>query len=236
MTKPGVDQTPEPRGRRNLLKQLGEARRFGIVLLLLIATFVLLVSGVESTWSRLLLVVLQAVTFVIALAAADMHPRLQRLGRLAAGVCVVIAFATIPISGDVPKIAVAVESGLLVACAPVAIASSIIRHYVIDTRTVMAAICIYVLIGLFFAFLYTAVGDVQNQPFFAQTAHATNSDYVYFSYVTVTTVGYGDLTATAHVGRALAVLEALIGQIYLVTIVALLVSNLGRSRRQPSQD
>ena len=100
----------------------------------------------------------------------------------------------------------------------------------------MAAICIYVLIGLFFAFLYTAVGNVENQQFFVQTAHATSSDYVYFSYVTITTVGYGDLTAAAALGRALAVLEALIGQVYLVTIVALLVSNLGRSRRQPSQN
>jgi hypothetical protein len=58
---------------------------------------------------------------------------------------------------------------------------------------------------------------------------------VYFSFVTLTTVGYGDLTASNEVGRAVAILEALAGQLYLVTIVALFVSNLGRER-QRTQD
>jgi len=55
---------------------------------------------------------------------------------------------------------------------------------------------------------------------------------LYFSFVTQTTVGYGDLTAAGGFGRALAVLEALIGQLYLVTVIALLVSNLGPARRR----
>ena len=57
-------------------------------------------------------------------------------------------------------------------------------------------------------------------------------DYVYFSYVTMSTVGYGDLTARGDFARMLAVTEALIGQLYLVTIVALLVGNLGRVRQR----
>ena len=60
-----------------------------------------------------------------------------------------------------------------------------------------------------------------------------NPHLVYFSFVTLTTVGYGDLTASNSVGRAFAVQEALFGQIYLVTVVALLVSNLGRQRFDP---
>ena len=63
-------------------------------------------------------------------------------------------------------------------------------------------------------------------------AFATVADYLYFSFVTQTTVGYGDLTAAGGFGRALAVLEALIGQLYLVTVIALLVSNLGSARRR----
>ena len=77
-----------------------------------------------------------------------------------------------------------------------------------------------------------AVGTIQSDPFFAQQAHATVADYLYFSFVTQTTVGYGDLTAAGGFGRALAVLEALIGQLYLVTVIALLVSNLGSARRR----
>ena len=58
-----------------------------------------------------------------------------------------------------------------------------------------------------------------------------SSDFVYFSFATLTTVGYGDLTAATDLGRSLAITEALIGQIYLVTVVALIVPNIGRARR-----
>ena len=55
---------------------------------------------------------------------------------------------------------------------------------------------------------------------------ATTADYLYFSFMTQTTVGYGDLTAAGNLGRACAVLEALVGQLYLVTVVALVVSRM----------
>ena len=67
-----------------------------------------------------------------------------------------------------------------------------------------------------------------------RTASDSTADFLYFSYVTLTTVGYGDLTAAGGFGRAVAVLEALLGQVYLVTVVALLVSNLGRGRKGPT--
>jgi hypothetical protein len=86
-------------------------------------------------------------------------------------------------------------------------------------------------LGFFYAFLFSLLGRLSG-PFFAQPGAARAIDYVYFSYVTISTVGYGDLTARGDLGRMLAVTEALLGQLYLVTIVALLVGNLGRQRRQ----
>ncbi len=61
------------------------------------------------------------------------------------------------------------------------------------------------------------------------------SDFVYYSFVTLTTVGYGDLTASTGIGRMLSVTEALVGQLYLVTVVAILVSNLGRNRKPAAE-
>ena len=80
-------------------------------------------------------------------------------------------------------------------------------------------------------FAFTAIGTFDSRAFFAQQSNATVADYLYFSFVTMTTTGYGDLTAAHGLGRALAVLEALIGQLYLVTVIALLVSNLSRRGR-----
>jgi uncharacterized membrane protein len=68
-------------------------------------------------------------------------------------------------------------------------------------------------------------------PFFANVDAPDGTDYLYFSFVTLTTVGYGDLVARGSLGRMLAVSEALLGQLYLVTVVALLVGNVGRPRR-----
>ena len=69
--------------------------------------------------------------------------------------------------------------------------------------------------------------------FFASDAAESTANYLYFSFVTMTTVGYGDLSAAEGIGRAFAIALALTGQIYLVTIVALIVSNLGARRSEP---
>ena len=71
-------------------------------------------------------------------------------------------------------------------------------------------------------------------PFFAQGTDGTRPLRLYFSYVTLATVGYGDYTAAGNLGRALAVLEALTGQLYLVTVVAVVVTRLGRPGRGAS--
>ena len=95
-------------------------------------------------------------------------------------------------------------------------------------QAVMGVLCIYLLIGMLCAFLYGAIDRLGGDPFFAQDVAATGSRCLYFSFTTLTTVGYGDLTARTNLGHTLAVTEALVGQIYLVTVVALLVSDLGR--------
>ena len=118
----------------------------------------------------------------------------------------------------------------MVGAAPIAIARALYRRPVVDVHTVLGAICIYVLIGMLFAFVYDAIGLLGSEPFFVQTQTATTADYLYFSFITLTTVGYGDYTAAGGLGRSLASLEALIGQIYLVTVVATIVSGMARVR------
>ena len=73
-----------------------------------------------------------------------------------------------------------------------------------------------------------------NGPFFSTGEPASVSECQYFSFTTLTTVGFGDLTARTDLGHTLSVFEALVGQIYLVTVVSLIVGNLGRARPRHS--
>ena len=98
-------------------------------------------------------------------------------------------------------------------------------------EAVFGVLCLYILLGMSFAFIYGAIGRLAGR-FFAQGSSASVAHCLYFSFTTLTTVGYGDLTAASNLGHTLSVSEALLGQIYLVTVVSLIVGNLGR-RGQP---
>ena len=84
--------------------------------------------------------------------------------------------------------------------------------------------------------LFALTAVIAGQPFFVQTSHPTAIDYIYFSFVTMTTVGYGDYTSALNVGRMLAVLEAIFGQLYLITVVSLVVQNLSTKRQRQRGD
>ena len=92
----------------------------------------------------------------------------------------------------------------------------------------MGVLSFYILLGMLFAFTFGAIDNFGGHPFFTGGDSATVSNCLYFSFTTLATVGYGDLTARTDLGHTLSILEALIGQIYLVTVVSLIVSNLRR--------
>lgn len=97
-------------------------------------------------------------------------------------------------------------------------------------NTVLAALCVYLLAAIVFALIYKIIALLTGLPFFAQTDDPANIDYIYFSFVCITTLGFGDLSPATDLGKMAAVVEAVIGQIYLVTVVALFIANLGRKR------
>ena len=106
-----------------------------------------------------------------------------------------------------------------------------------DTTVVGGALCVYLLIGLFYVQVFSISDRATQGQFFVQVTDPTPADFAYFSYVTMTTVGYGDLTAADNLPRMFAVTEALIGQLYLVTVVALAVSRVRPgARRRPIAD
>jgi hypothetical protein len=138
--------------------------------------------------------------------------------------------SAISITVDRQSVGPAIIGGLIAFAGPVVIIRRIRDHARIDIETVAASLCIYLLAGIFFSYVYRVVGVIDGQ-FFATQKNAGAVDFIYFSFTTLTTTGYGDFTAGSSFGRMLAVSEALVGQIYLVSVVALLVTNLGKERR-----
>jgi hypothetical protein len=227
-----VDELEERPGDR---RAEGGEYRFGLVLLLLLLTFVVLMTGSTSTWLRPLTVTLTGLTLLAALSAADVSRRVRRTALITVVLAALASLSLVPLDKSGAAIEGMLNAGL-VCFAPIAIARSAIRRHVIDARTILAALCVYVLIGMLWAFIYSAQGNIGSSDFFVQPGVRTSADYLYFSFITQLTVGYGDLTAASNFGRSLAVLEALFGQIYLVTVVAVLVSRLVPRTPSPNQD
>jgi Ion channel len=221
------------RGER--IRRLEGSHRYGLVLVMTILPIAFsLAAPPDEPWARALTVVLFAVAIIVTLAVAHAKRGMQ-LSALALLVVVAISAVVDAIVGSSTSGGVTRGVlGLLIALAPFALARGVIRHLraerTVTLDAVYGAIAIYLLIGAFFATIDAAVGQLGSDPFFTQTHDPGFEQYMYFSYVTLATVGYGDFTPATSLARALSVTEALSGQLYLVTIVAVLVSNVGRRR------
>ena len=204
---------------------------FGVVLVLLMVTVFFSISAANASWAWLATTATLAASLTVAMLASGAQQKVVRAGvaLAAAGFVVSIIIALTQVEEDARRY-LSVASLLLTLLAMGAIFRRVRVHAEINMLTVLAAVCIYVLLGLSFAFVFECVGEFGSGSFFTAHEAGTRSDYMYFSFVTMATVGYGDLTAAGGIGRALAVTEGLLGQIYLVTTVAALVGNLGRMR------
>ena len=201
-----------------------------LAVFMLVASIVVYAFTADNRLGQAVTVAVQGATLLVILDASHANRLAVRFARLV----VILALAAIVTSGTVEghgsRVSVAIVGILLTLGAPVAIVMRITKRPRIDVMTVAGALCLYLIVGLFFAYTYGII-DAVGGPFFAQTTHPSGVDFVYFSFITLTTTGYGDLTSQIDLGRMLAVAEALFGQLYLVSAVALLISNLGRERR-----
>lgn len=198
---------------------------YASLLVLLLANFFLLELVDDPRWGALGSTLLSAVALVVAISDPAAGRRITRRHLL-----LVLAFAALaPLvllvnSASVIGLTYLLPVGLLVTVTLPVTISRVLRHRRITHETVLGALCAYVLLGLLFAFLYLAVNELRREPFFAQPGPHVQSEYLYFSFVALTTLGFGDLSPSVGLPQALTVLEALLGQVFLVTLVARLVT------------
>ena len=219
--------------RAERIRSLEGSHRYGLVLIAIIVPIAFsLAAPATKPWLRFLTAALFAVAIIIILTVANARPRVRRVAFVLLIAVVVTSLidliADSTTTGGVSRAIL----GVMIALAPLTLARGVFLHLRdagrVTLDAVYGAVAIYLLIGAFFASIDDAVGTIGSAPFFAQSANPSFEIYLYFSYVTLATLGYGDFTPATSLARALAITEALSGQLYLVTVVAVLVSNIGR--------
>jgi hypothetical protein len=208
-----------------------ETQRYGA--LLLVTLLSLGVQGIVSPGKvqQVVVAALAGAGLVLAFRAAQLRPQILRVA-VALAVVVLVLSIVRALGAGIGDGAARIMNAALFLLGPPAIALGIVRDLrtsrQVRVQAVMGVLSLYMLVGMLFGMVYGAIDLLGGDPFFASGASASVSHCLYFSFTTLTTVGYGDFVARSDLGHTLAVFEALIGQIYLVTVVSLIVSNLGR--------
>jgi hypothetical protein len=219
---------PAKRSFHALLDQREPAFRYGELLALLFLTFFFVGSApIGESWVPFVTVVIESITLMVALFASGAKGWTVTISIIVTVLGLASSLAAWITNDPHATKTAALITVLLVLVAPIVVVRGIVRRRTIDLRTVLGALCLYMMAGLFFTAVYVAIQDWSHVSFFAQTHAGGPPDFLYFSFVTLTTVGFGDLTAASQFGRTTAAFEAIFGQFYLVTVVALLVSNMG---------
>ena len=122
--------------------------------------------------------------------------------------------------------------GLILLLAAVLIVRRVLARPTVTIQSIYGALSAYIILGLMFAALYATIYYLAAGHFFADGQPANTQTFQYFSFTTLTTLGYGDFVAASEGGRAVAVMEALTGQIFLATLVARLVAAFRAPSRQ----
>lgn len=212
--------------RHTRVARLRAAHSYGLVLGLIIVVFVFTSVAPDSSWADSTLVLLQSLTLVTALWTSGVAQADSKISIGLIALATTSAVLLLVFGGTFFEAVVLVLAGLLTLATILTVALGIVDQGEANVKAVSGAVCVYVLIGLLFVFLYGVIAVVSSDDFFAQGTDGNRSLRLYFSFVTLATLGYGDYTPAHELGRTLAIVEALFGQLYLVTVIALLVSRM----------
>lgn len=210
------------------------AFRYGLVLLQVAVAVLFAVLVPDGEGSRAIVAAILGLALIGIIVTSELAIGFRRLG---AGiiVAVVLILGGLIEAGTVEHQWVpSALAAILVTIMVVELARgmfALMRTSGVTAQAISGGLAIYLLLGLWFAMVIGVLADAASAPYFVGGTNGDMSDHVYFSFTTLTTTGFGDPVAATQPGKALAVMEMLIGQIYLVTVIALLVS---RARARPA--
>lgn len=193
--------------------------RFGVLLLFLVLSFIALGSA-DRAWARVVAGLLQLAGLIVAFLSTRLFRNHRWLGLLAGVglVAIVLTVATNDVAVGIGAIAAAIVLTVVL----IAVLDQVLRHRQVSIQTLFGAVCAYFLIGLIFSSIYAVLDAFGSEPVFGETV--SQSVYSYFSFTTLTTLGFGDYTAKTGLARRLVAIEAVLGQVFIATTLARLVS------------
>jgi hypothetical protein len=206
--------------------------RYGAVFVLTLTLLAFVILAPSADWSRAVALLLESAALVVVVATSRERRAVRRTR--AAAVAGLGALAVIGVGVGLlgPASALAL-SGVLAVAIPLSLVRGLLRLVATDGVTLQAvagALTIYLLIGLLFAWVIGFIVQIDSSAYFEGGTDGTEGVRAYYSLSVLTTTGFGDFTAAQPVGRALAVLEMLVGQLYLVTVIGLLIGNFAARR------
>jgi hypothetical protein len=224
---PEVPTRPESDEERENWRHLLHADSYGAVLILLLLLFMLPAVAPDTRVWRTVIVVVAITSVLVSLHTS----RVPRWFFAAACTASAVAIVGVVWQRSVTNLEAVgyLLIGVLLLAAPLAILNRIARHRHVTVRTLLGAIDVYLQLGIAFSFVYRTVEHFDPGSY-AGDGVIDGPALAYFSFVTLATLGYGDIVPTSELARNLAVLETIIGQVFLVVVVARVVTTLGARR------
>jgi hypothetical protein len=218
--------------RRSVIADLRTGDSYALVLVLLLASVFCTIVAPEDTWGRIFRDTVLAVTVLVTYWTATARRSLFVPRVLVPGL--VITFVVVgAIEGSSTDAVAAAFSAVFTVGGIFLVVRDLFDRGKVDEQTVLGALSLYVLVGVFFASLYAFFAATGDGAFYTRGDDASTGEDLYFSLVALTTTGFGDLAPATSIGRALSSLELVLGQLYLVTIVTVIVA--AAMRRQPGR-
>lgn len=188
-----------------------------------------LLAGLQTNLATAINSLIWIVLLLTALTAPDLPDRLRRLGLGATMVILATSISLGFIDSDIAAGWRLLFLAFAQLAAMLAILNQITRHRSVTLQTVMGGVAAYALIGFVMAAVFHGSNLLFDETFLNGVVGV--GDYTYFSFITLTTVGYGDVTPASDLAKRLVVIEAFVGQVFIITLVARLVSLWGAPAR-----